>query len=76
MVKKTGNKEYEEELGISYQEPLETRVDGIAPREIEDAIRDIAGGLSEFFSHELVPKEALCMQRRTKLAREKIFGEY
>ena len=74
MVKKTGNKEYEEELSISCQEPLEFRVDGIAARQIEDVKGDISGGLGKSFAHELVPKEALYLHKETKLAWGKSFG--
>ena len=64
MVKKTGNKEHEEDLIISCQEPLESRVDRIAPRSIEDMESDVSGGLGKSFAHGLVPKEALYLQKR------------
>ena len=74
MVKKTGNKEYEEDLSIFCQEPLKCRVDGMAPRKIEDAKSDISGGLGKSFAHELVPKEALYLHKETKLAWRESFG--
>ena len=75
MVKKTGDKEYEEELSISCQEPLKFSVDGMAPRQIEDVKSDISGGFGKSFAHELVPKEAFYLHKETKSAWRESLGD-